>query len=142
MPLVFNSLGDKKMGPGQRTTMRLDKKEILKYRNKMYDLEKELRKLPPTGSGIPINRINLSGSFPKEEILAMILQNPDCSHISFFTGWDAEKDLYTLMVPMKEVVAGKSASGKIIDNDNTFYSAICCQHPPLHGDSSGTKSKK
>lgn len=131
MPLVFNS----KSGAG-RETMRLEYGQILDLRDMMYSLEQELRQVSPSSTGAPVNFIPLSGSFPKEEILAMILQNAGCTHISFMTGWVPEggefpPGLFTLVVPMKDVVPGDLSSGTIIDELNTIYSSVCCQHPPL-----------
>ncbi len=126
MPLVFNS----RSGAG-RETMRLEPGQILYFRDKMYNLEQELRQVETPESSSPINLIPLSGSFPKEEILAMILQNTECTHISFMTGYDENEGLFTLVVPMKDVIPGVGSSGTIIDELNTIYSSVCCQHPPL-----------
>ena len=129
MPLVFHS----PMPGAGRATMRLAPKEILHYRDKMYELEKALRKVKVPSGSSPVNEISLSGSFPKEEILAMIIQNADCTHISFMTGFDKDRKHYTLIVPMKGVIPGDTSSGEIIDELNTFYSSICCEHPPFIG---------
>ncbi len=129
MPVVFYS-----MNPAvpNRSLMPLAPGEIQNFRRAMIDLEKDLRSVSlPASSTRPINEIGLSGSFPVEEIAGMLAQNKDCTHISFFTGWTEEKGHFTLIVPMKDVIPGDPTSGTIIDKTNTYYSAICCQHPPL-----------
>ena len=129
MPVVFYS-----MNPGvpTRSLMTLTPGEIQLYRRAMSDLESDLRSIKPPGGMIrPVNEIGLSGSFPVEEIAGMIAQNKDCTHLSFFTGWTEARKHFTIMVPMKDIIPGDPTSGVIIDNINTYYSGICCQHPPL-----------
>jgi hypothetical protein len=123
MPVVFHSALP-------RAVRILDKDEIQDCRKKMTDLESQLRQNTPSGN-LPTNNISLSGSFPVTEIAAMIAQNPDCSHLSFMTGYDRKDGHFTIMVPMKDVIPGDEKSGTIIDNPETIYSAICCQHPPF-----------
>jgi hypothetical protein len=129
MPLVFHSA---LRGSQVRSILHLKVGEIQMFRQGMTNLEDCIM-----GSNLPFKEsFSLSGTFPKNEVLSMIAQNPDCSHISFMTGRidGCEKESsknYTFLVPMTKVVEGQEHSGEIIDNEGTIYIAICCQHPPF-----------
>lgn len=129
MPVVFYS---PMPGSPVRSVMNFKVGEIQAYRKGMSNLEDIIKncRIP---SASPIY---LSGSFPKEEVLAMIAQNKDCTHVSFMVGQivASEKDFernYSILIPMTDVKEGDPHSGKIIDNEGTIYTAICCQHPPF-----------